>query len=341
MNIKNYSKIADLIEKEFPKFRKTVKENFSLTILALLQSQNCSLPEIALNMSKINNAKHNTNLIRLSRFLQSTEFKTEDKEWRMFINFVFNLLEEGDFLTPNGFIPINVDYTSSTDKFLILTASIPFFQRGIPIYFSMRNYPKKKNKINLIKMEQAFIKELAHLLPKNYQYSIVADRGFGNKRFATLCQDNGFAYILRVAKSRSLKIDGKKEKLKNLEGDHDFPEAKLALDEWETRLVSKEAEGQKGKWYIITSLKKAAYQEIIHWYKKRFNIEKMFQDAKSSGFQMESSRITKYSRFKNLLFCLFFAQMLLMFIGNFIEDNLSEIKKKFRLHIGIISAFCD
>lgn len=341
MNIKNYGYIQELIENEFLKFRKTVRKNFSLNVLALLRSQTCALPEIALNMSKINNASHNTNLVRLSRFLKSAEFKTGDKEWRMFINFIFNLLKERNFISPNCLIPITVDYTSSTDKFLILTACIPFCKRGIPMYFSMRIYPKKKGKISLIKTEQAFIKELAHLLPRKYRYTIVADRGFGNKRFSSLCRENGFEYILRISTNLIIKTPEyeKNKKVKDLKGDHDFPQVKLTEEEWETRLVSKASKDKNEEWYIITSLEKMEYQEIIDWYEKRFGIEKMFQDEKSSGFHIESSRMIKYSRFKKLFFCLFFSQSLLMFIGNFIEDNGDEIKKKFRLHIGIISAF--
>jgi hypothetical protein len=102
-------------------------------------------------------------------------------------------------------------------------------------------------------------------------------------------------------------------------------------------LVSKEL--NNNEWYIVTSLIKNEYKEIIHWYEKRFNIEKMFQDEKSSGFDFEISKIKKYSRFKRLLFCIFFSQALLMFIGNFIEENDDELKKKFRIHINIISAF--
>ena len=91
-----------------------------------------------------------------------------------------------------------LDFTSSTDNFVILSASIPFQGRAIPLYFSMRNYPKKKNSMNQKKMEEAFIKELKHLLSNRYNYVIVADRGFGNARFASLCESNGFSYILRT-----------------------------------------------------------------------------------------------------------------------------------------------
>ena len=71
-----------------------------------------------------------------------------------------NLLKKGDNLQ------INVDFTSSTDDFLILVASVKFHDRAIPLYFSTRIYAKRKGQYNQIKMKKAFINELRHLLPK-------------------------------------------------------------------------------------------------------------------------------------------------------------------------------
>ncbi len=36
-------------------------------------------------------------------------------------------------------------------------------------------------------------------------------------------------------------------------------------------------------------------------YEKRFKIEKLFQDNKSSGFNIEANKIKKYDRFKRML----------------------------------------
>ena len=340
MKIVNYPQIQAIIEAEFPNFRKTVRKNFSLTTLSLLQSDTCSLPDIALQMTKINQNDHNTNLIRLSRFLKSSEFQIGDKEWRMFIKFVFNLLKEGVFISKGDMIPINVDYTSSTDKFLILTASIPFYKRGIPIYFSMRLYPKKKGMIDMKKMEKAFIKELAYILPDGYKYVIISDRGFGCQRFAELCLEYGFDYILRISKFLNLEVNGENKKIRDVKEDADYEIANITAKKWQTRLVvSMNKDKKKDDWYLVTSLSEVDYKKIINSYKKRFGIEKMFQDEKGSGFNIEKTKIIKYMRFKRLLFCILFTQVLLMFIGNYIINNVDEIKKNYRLHIGIVSVF--
>ncbi len=61
------------------------------------------------------------------------------------------------------------------------------------------------------KMEEAFIEGLRHVLSKQYRYVIVADPRFGNQRFANLCKENNFEYVLRIQSNRKIKVDEKKE----------------------------------------------------------------------------------------------------------------------------------
>ena len=93
---------------------------------------------------------------------------------------------------------IQIDFTSERDNYLILAASVLISNKAIPLYFSMRNYPKKKGQYNQKKMESAFIQALRSYLSKHYRYVLLADRGFGNDRFITLCQEAGFDYIIRL-----------------------------------------------------------------------------------------------------------------------------------------------
>lgn len=80
-------------------------------------------------------------------------------------------------------------------------ARVDFGGGSVPLYFSMRSYPKRKGQSDQKTLERAFLKELRHLLSKKYSYTIVADRGFGNDRFAQLCHENGFNFVLRICES--------------------------------------------------------------------------------------------------------------------------------------------
>jgi len=95
-------------------------------------------------------------------------------------------------------IYIQVDFTTMKNNFLMLVASIVVQNRSVPLYFTMRKYPNKSEQYDHKKMESAFLKGLKHVLSKKFQYVIVADRGFGNKRFIELCETLGFQYMIRV-----------------------------------------------------------------------------------------------------------------------------------------------
>ncbi|GHT98837.1 hypothetical protein FACS1894126_4690 [Alphaproteobacteria bacterium] len=114
---------------------------------------------------------------------------------------------------------IKVDFTTDTDEFLILMASVDFGGRSVPLYFSMRSYPKRKGQNDQKKMEKAFLKQLRHLLSKKYTYTIVADRGFGNDKFATLCLENDFDYVLRKCDNLNIEVDGNRLNLKDFSGE--------------------------------------------------------------------------------------------------------------------------
>lgn len=348
MNIvNNLEQIQKILQDRFLKSRKSVRKNIALGIMALIKSESCSLPEIAVQMSSINNCTAASNELRISRFLKSKEFQIDDPMWRDYVALLFDLLKEVGFLKNGKTIAINVDYTSSTDEFSILSASIPYQGRALPLYFSMRLYPKKKGDLNQIKMEEAFIKALEHLLSNKYKFVIVADRGFGNQRFVNLCEDHGFDFIVRTKDNLKVLENefSKVKKIKDLpQESYDFAQAIIVAWNKQIRLIkaSSKVAGKSGKdniWHIVTSLDKATFSSITKQYGYRFKCEKMFQDQKSSGFKIENSKIEKYDRFKKLLYLVSLTQMLMMFIGDYIDDNVDEIKKKFQLHIALISAF--
>jgi hypothetical protein len=335
MKIKEQSDLLEEIEKIFPKSRKTVRKNIALVVTSLLTSQQANVPQIAMNMGRLNDKSYSANATRVTRFFKSSEFQINDQVWRSYFNLCFGLLEERG-LEQDRLMVLAVDATSDTDKFYILSASISFYGRNIPLYFSMRKYPVS----NIKKLEEAFLKELRHLLPKRYKYLIVADRGFGNTRWIDACEKLGFEYLLRTKEDRKIQVGYEKINIKEIEkGNKDLKDIYLVNGGKKTRLIMSFQSKSKEGWYIFTSLKQELFVDIVKQYSKRFHIEKMFQDEKSSGFDIENSRIERYDRYKRMLFCVYMAQMLLMFIGDYINDNSDEIKKKFHFHMQIISAF--
>ena len=272
--------------------------------------------------------------MRIQRFLQNKNFQVDDRLWRKHINFVFDLMGERGILKQNDNILIKVDYTSETDNFLILMASLEFGEKTIPLFFTMRNYPKKKGIFRKIKMEEAFIKGLRHALSKKYTYTIVADRGFGTLRFIELCEKNNFDYVVRICENLKIKIGEKMLNIKDLKGGNDSFSANVLT--WQKNLKFQIKTKENSTWFLITNLENTDVSEI---YEKRFGIEKCFQDQKSSGFNIEKTKIRKYDRFKRLYFSVCFAQVIVVVLGDYMVSKNHPIKKNFSTYIGVISAF--
>ena len=324
-------KFSNFISSYFGKFSDTFCGNLSLFVLSTIKSGSANTAEISSEACVINNKSFNTNSMRLYRFLQNEEFFVSDMLWRCYIKFAFFFLEERKIINKKEKVYINIDFTSKNDNFLILSASIKYSDKNFPIYFSIRRYPKRKNRMSQKKMERAFIKELRHLLSKQYQYVIVADRGFGNERFISLCEEFGFNYLIRVAPKITIEEGGKRYLLQDVKENADMH---IKIRNWDKENGGKKIRVIVSKkedkiWYLLTDLKDKSHCFIGERYGYRFKIEKCFQDQKSNGFDIESSKIDNYARFKRLLFIVYISQSLTLILGEFIDSEKHPIKKTY------------
>ena len=331
--LKPFSSISSIFSTQ----GKVLSRNLSLLALSLLQSQTANTYSIARGLSSITGKSFNSSEKRVNRFLDSDYFQVDDSIFRCHKNFIFSALKEMNLLQENDPVFINVDFTTKKDQFLILSASIPFKNRGIPLFFTMRNYPKTAGKLNQKKMELAFIKALKNLLPKNYRYVIVADRSFCTQRFINLCLNAKFDYIIRAITNLNVLLEEQKTNLKNInESPLDVEDIYISSWQMNTRLITNK---KKGKiWRSFTSLTEETEENksVIEQYIKRFNIDKMFQDQKSSLFNIEQTQIKKYSKFKKLYYIVNLVQAIMMLMGHFIEEKSPELKKKYPVQSEII-----
>ena len=201
----------------------------------------------------------------------------------------------------------------------------------------MRNYPKKQGQYNQKKMEWAFLKGLRQVLSKQYSYVIVADRGFGNDRIFNYCEEIGFEYIIRITPNMNIEmadnVDICSKKLVD-DGIYD-----VRVPKWEKNIrLCRHSKGDK-TWYLVSNMKDISEVEMSRTYAERFKIEKCFQDMKSSGFDMESSKIRKYSNYKRMLLICMTAHALMEILGNFIAVKLPAFLKNFALIEDAILAY--
>ena len=329
--------LSEIFSKYFYKSGNVFCNNLSLIIPAILRSGSANTALIAKEMSKYNGKDFHTNDIYLSRFLQSDKFQIDDTFWRNHTNLIFDFMSEQNLINNTDPIQINIDFTSHEDYFLILSASLIINNKAVMLYFTTRLYPKTKDKLDLKKMEEAFIKGLRHVLSKQYRYVIVADPGFGNQRFANLCKENNFEYVLRIQSNRKIKIDEKKE-IKTLQDFDQTNQSNLQcyVESWKECVTFEISTKADSTWFLLNGTKNL---DAVALYEKRFKIEKLFQDIKSSGFDIEKTKIRKYDRFRRLLYCVAISHLFIVVLGNFLETRANDVKKNSALHIETLLAF--
>lgn len=327
-----------LIRSYFSKYSHSFLTNMDFMIKSMLRSGSCNTSEVARGMHHETHESFKANDMRIYRFLQNKEFQIDDKLWRCYSQILFDAMEERGLIKAGDQLSLKVDYTTSLDYFLILSASIDFNGRSVPVYFTMRKYPKRSGQMDQKKMEEAFLKGLRHLLSKKYSYIIIADRGFSNKRFISLCQSSGFDYVLRINNNLGLEINGEKKNLEEYSRQGFDLSAKVRSWKEYHRFVGC-VQGDD-YWILLTNLSQKR-EKIQYLYCTRFGIEKCFQDQKTSGFNIERTKIRKYDRFKRLYFCVCIAQIFTVIVGEFIKSNNHPIKKKYPAHIAVILASFD
>lgn len=326
-----------IIESYFNGLGVKLCKSFTRYASAAISSCSFSTHEISRHLSKETGKDFNTSEKGLNYLLSNDNFQIDDHYWRMHINLIFNLLKEQELISEKKKVHIQVDFTSNKDQYLILCASIISNNRAVPLYFTMRNYPKRKNMLDQKKMELAFLKGLKHCLSKKYQYVIVADRGFGTSRFIQNCEEIGFEYLIRIKSNMNIEIDEKAGKIDSMLDENAIYDAKVPC--WNKNCKIFRCSNDKGEWYLVSNINDLSLIEAESTYKNRFKIEKCFQDMKSSGFNIEKTKIRKYNRYKRLLSICMLAHALLVLLGHFIAVKLPSLLKNSALMASVTLAY--
>jgi len=150
------------------------------------------------------------------------------------------------------------------------------------------------------------------------------EKEYGNQRFAKLCEDNGFDFVLRINENLKIEREGIVENLEKYKGKNKKFKARVVS--WNEEYSFEIRTKNETTWFLMMPLySKSGAKE----YEQRFSIEKCFQDQKSSGFEIEKCKIRKYDRFKRLYFLMCIAQLLIVIAGEYIETKNHPLKKHF------------
>ncbi len=179
----------------------------------------------------------------------------------------------------------------------LLIISIVWEKRAIPIYFELL---KQKGNSNLQQQTEAFTEILE--MVKKYKICVLGDREFCSVKLATWLKQQGLSFCLRLRKNEfiqqeeeiwlelkdlglapGLSLFLRGVKVTKLKG---FGHFNIAC-KWKRNLQGiTPTEG----WFILTDL--AELEAAITAYKQRFDIEEMFRDLKTGGYNLEDTKVS-------------------------------------------------
>lgn len=198
--------------------------------------------------------------------------------------------------TENQTLYLVIDRTKWERKNLLMI-SLVYDHRAIPIYFEAL---EKLGNSDFPVQSQLFSQVLP--LFKNYRVVVLGDREFCSVKLATWLREQGVQCCLRLKKNEFIQAeDGIWQDLKSLglkpgiswflpncqvTKTHKVSGFNIA-GKWKRNL---KGETTKEGWFILTNLPDLS--AAIKAYKKRFDIEEMFRDFKSGGYQLEETKVS-------------------------------------------------
>jgi len=171
--------------------------------------------------------------------------------------------------------------------------------------------------------EDAALRRLAEVLPEGVSVTILADRGFADRKLLAFLTRLGFDYVIRLRGNiRVTAADGERRDAADWVG-HQGRARKLrdaavtAAGHPVPAVVCVHARDMKEPWCLATSKAEATAPAIIRLYARRWTIEPSFRDTKDLRFGMGLStvRVSDPQRRDRLLLVNAFATVLLTLLG--------------------------
>lgn len=187
-----------------------------------------------------------------------------------------------------------------------------------------RTVDKKRLKHNRARYEDQLLSRLKEVLPSGVTITLVADRGFADKKFFQfLEQELHFNYIIRIKSNTIIRSDkglsqkacdwlaptGKAKALKQASITHQaYPIAQF---------ISVQDKGMKAPWYLVTNLTDVPTRLLIRHYSKRWKIEPYFRDIKDGrfGYGLRQTHIKSEERRDRLFLVVALCYTLLILLG--------------------------
>jgi hypothetical protein len=247
---------------------------------------------------------------RLRRTLADTTFETS-----VFAQLARTSLRE----LPAGRCLLLLDDTQQTTRCILSTLALAYGGRALPL--AWRRWSGRLYGGYWKQIDQLF-DEAARLLPPHVQPVVVADRGVASPMLIRLVQQHGWDYLMRVTNDTTLQQpDQAPQDVVHLGELLDQPRGvvvRLTGQVFRKHRVSAHTvaiwqPGHQEPWLLVSNLDLG--RGLVGMYAQRMQVEALFRDAKSGGFEWELSRVLRAERAERLLLGLMLAIWCAVLLG--------------------------
>ncbi len=302
------------VEEIFGGMHKKRQHSLADAAMGILASGSLILHEIGAGLAEIRGLMKKHAVKQVDRLLSNAKLDI----WELSSDWVPYLIGE------RKEIIVILDWTSFADdnQSTLSLNLLTHHGRATPLLWKTVEKGRLKN--NRARYEDQLLSRLKDVLPEDTQVTLIADRGFADKKFFDFL--NGtlkFNYIIRIksnTKIRSedneqrlardwLRTDGRANRLLN---------AKMTKENFFIKqFIVVKNKGMKDAWHIVTNSDFPA-SRVIKLYGRRWSIEPYFRDLKDIrfGFGLSFTHTTKSERRDRLLLMMSLCYVLLTLLGS-------------------------
>lgn len=193
--------------------------------------------------------------------------------------------------------------------------------RATPLLWQSVDKIRLKN--NRARYEDQILSRLKDVLPTDVKVTLIADRGFADKKFFEfLANQLAFNYIIRIKANTIInaatgEIKAAKEWLRKDGRAMCLIDAKITRENFSVQqFVAVKHKGMKEGWYLASNCDWAA-SRLVKLYGRRWSVEPYFRDLKDIrfGFGLSFTHMSKPERRDRLLLVLSLCYVLLTLLG--------------------------
>lgn len=286
--------------------------NWIWVVVGILQSESCHLGQIANYLPMKTKAESRVTLLR--RWLMNSHVKV----WSFYKKVLAHVFQGWSNIT----VTIILDGVMLFgDRWQVFRVSLLHGCRAVPLVWTVvegKGLVKVNKLKGMLEKVQRFLKKYVK------EVLFLADAGFRDCDWAQLCEELGWNYGIRIARNTYLTLpNGTTERLDRL-----VPENRNRYfqNAWLTKEVKLQAnisvtwttdkDGKPEMVAVITN--QIACRARLREYARRMSIEQSFRDDKSSGFDLEHTRLQHAERLNRLLLATAIATLWCHELGEFV-----------------------